>query len=326
MKVEHTTNTITPSHTGLVFASKKEADQKDLSNVVGRFDEKRREIALLDGTRAGDKYRALINAGLQVHLAKDDRNNYYITGLLDNISSMAKSNKSFSECSEAIEQGQTSELSTVDSDERPDILFKEFDAFMAEDNDSAMDLDFTLPSLKYEHRVGLYNEDKGTYTLREDVLDLLDEFSFHINENNEGVVARINPESLNGRTLLKLTNLLKKQEQDDDDELQEALDSNKVNFAELAIVKSLLSRLRLARKHGDIMASDEAETELSELIAQYSKASPPACGIDKVKRIAQSILGDKPEAMEESQSAHTVQCIQSILEQDGVQLRGQQYA
>ncbi|MBE4278851.1 hypothetical protein CGJ43_00060 [Vibrio parahaemolyticus] len=215
MRVEHTTNTIKPSHTGLVFANKQDADKKDLSNVVGRFDEKRREIALLDGTQAGDKYRALINAGLQMYLQKDDRNNYYITNLLDNINSMTKTDKSFSDYySEAIEG---SELSTVDRDERPDILFKEFDAFMAEDNESAMDLDFTLPSLKYEHRVGLYNEDSNVYTLREDVLDFLDDFSFHIDENEEGVVARINPESLKGRTLLKLTNLLKKQEQDEDE-------------------------------------------------------------------------------------------------------------
>ncbi|HFQ4938121.1 TPA: hypothetical protein ACGUTZ_000547 [Vibrio vulnificus] len=321
MKVEHTTNTIKPSHTGLVFASKKEADQKDLSNVVGRFDEKRREIALLDGTRAGDKYRALINAGLQIHLQKDDRNNYYITNLLDNISSMAKTdNKSFSDYySEAIEdKSQASELSTVDSDERPDILFKEFDAFMAEDNESAMDLDFTLPSLKYEHRVGLYNEDQGTYTLREDVLDLLDEFSFHIDEQEGGVVARINPESLNGRTLLKLTNLLKKQEQDDDDELQEALDSNKVNFADLQIVKSLLTRLNLARKHGDREALDEAETELNELITQYEQAVPPAYGIDKVKAQISGNVSETKVGLKES--------IHDILEREGIKLRGFQYA
>ncbi|MFS1420513.1 hypothetical protein BCU26_016705 [Vibrio splendidus] len=283
MKVEQQTNEITPAHNGVVFLNKEASDKKDLQNTIGRFDETRKAIAFLKGTPNGDKWKALMDGGFQIHLAKDDRNNYYVTDLLDTISKTGIHET----------EGETADVTKTDDltdGDRPELVFKEEKDFLEQDVDSAMDIDFTTENLNYEHRVGLYNEDANTYTLREDVKDLLDEFEFNIDENEDGVVARIAPESVKARSLLKLVNLLKNQEQDDADDLQEALDSNKVQFDEMDSVKQLLRRLSLCQKHGDIEESDEAEVELNELIKQYKESNPPAAGIDKVEAQRDSIL------------------------------------
>ncbi|MEZ8966370.1 hypothetical protein AB6E53_06720 [Vibrio breoganii] len=293
MKVEQQSQNITPAHDGVVFANKQDADKKDMSKAIGRFDAPRRSIVFVKDNGLGTKYKALADNGFQIHLAKDDRNNYFITDLLDNISK--------SGMHESVSTGEDSDIENKDnfkddegnSSDRPDLVFKEESDFMEQDIDDAMDLDITTESLNYEHRVGLYSESGNSYTLREDTKDLLDEFEFNIDENEEGVVARIAPESMNARKLLKLVNLLKKQEQDDEDELQEALDSNKVSFDNLPIVKSLLRRLSLAQKHGEQEESDDAEIELNELIKQYSESNPPATGIDKVEQERSDILTKK---------------------------------
>ena len=301
MKVEQQTNEITPAHSGVVFLNKEASDKKDMQNTIGRFDETRKAIAFLKGTPNGDKWKALMDGGFQIHLAKDDRNNYFITDLLDNIS------KSGIHESESVDIEKTDNFKDDEgnSSDRPEIVFKEESDFMKQDIDDAMDLDFTTENLNYEHRVGLYNEDANSYTLREELKDLLDEFEFNIDENEEGVIARIAPESINARKLLKLVNLLKKQEQADEDELQEALDSNKVSFDSLPIVKSLLRRMSLAQKHGEQEESDDAEIELNELIKQYSESNPPATGIDKVEQERDDILTKKESSTDANGNAYT---------------------
>ncbi|OEE60124.1 hypothetical protein [Vibrio splendidus] len=289
MKVEQQSQNITPAHAGVVFANKQDADKRDMSKAIGRFDAPRRSIVFVKDNGLGTKYKALADNGFQIHLAKDDRKNYFITDLLDNIAKTGMHESVSGEYSD-IENKDNFKDDEGNSSGRPDIVFKEESDFMEHDIDSAMDLDFTTENLNYEHRVGLYNEDASSYTLREDVKDLLDEFEFNIDENEDGVIARVAPESLNGRKLLKLVNLLKKQEQDDDNELQEALDSNKVQFDSLEGVKHLLRRMALARKHGDIEESDEAEVELNELINQYNNSNPPAVGIEKVEAQRDGIL------------------------------------
>ncbi|MEZ8168150.1 hypothetical protein A152_0012600 [Vibrio tasmaniensis 1F-187] len=300
MKVEQHTAQMTPTHDQIVFANEHDAKQRDLSKAIGRFDAPRKSIIFVDDNSIGTKYKALMDNGFQIHLAKDDRNNYYITDLLDNIS---KAGENLG-VHESVDTGETADIESTDNntDERPELTFKEESEFLEQDIDSAMDLDFTTESLNYEHRVGLYNEDSNMYTLREDVKDLLDEFEFNIDENEDGVIARIAPESIKGRKLLKLVNLLKKQEQDDDAELKEAIESGRVQFDSLATVKQLLRRLALAQKHGDIEESDEAEVELNELINTYKQANPPAAGIEKVEVERDEILTPQVDESAKKQS------------------------
>lgn len=318
IKVEKVTTNPIVGHNAVVFANKQDSDNKDMSNAIGRYDNKRREIAFLDGTTLGKKYKALADAGFQLFIEPDARNNFYIVQVHDAISKLNKGSYADFALKESIEDVEDEnkeavELDKVDKQESDDednelgksdkhntdddnenqLEYVEEQEFMNKHIDSAMDLDFTTDNLKYEHRVGLYNELDNVYTLRDDTKEILDEFTFKVDENEDGVVARINPESLNGRKLLMLINLLKKQEQDDDDELKEALESDRANVAAFPIVKSLLSRMRLAQKHGDIEESEEAEVELNELISKYENANPPALGIDEIKKQRDDILSKK---------------------------------
>jgi hypothetical protein len=285
IKVEKLTDKMSPSHYSVVFASKQDSDNKDMSKAVGRFDEQRRAIALLN-TELGKKYKALMDGGFQVFLNKDIRDNFYITQVEDAIEHLKKGSYSDFAMQESIEDAEDENEEAVELDkvdkERPELEYVEEEEFLENHIDSAMDLDFTTENLKYEHRVGMYNEHDNVYTLRDDTKDLLNEFEFHVDENEDGVVARINNESINARVLLRLINLLKQQEQEDDEELQEALESNGVNVHALAGVQSLLKRLSLAQRHGDLDESDEVEQDLEEIIQKYEQANPPATGIDEL--------------------------------------------
>lgn len=308
IKVEKHTDRlkINPTHWNVVFASKQDSDTKDMSKAIGRFDETRREINLLN-TELGSKYKALMDGGFQVFLNKDARDNYYIAQVEDAIEHLKKGSYSDFAMQESIEsldntanKDDSVELARVDK-ERPELELEyvEEEEFLENHIDSAMDLDFTTEQLKFEHRVGMYNEHDNVYTLRDDTKELLDEFEFSVDENKDGVVARINNESINARVLLKLINLLKQQEQEDDEELKEALDSGRVNVHALAGVQSLLKRLSLAQRHGDLDESDEVEQELEEIIQQYEHANPPAIGIDELYDEIEEIMS---RDIKESQS------------------------
>ncbi|HDY7528530.1 TPA: hypothetical protein RQJ59_001788 [Vibrio vulnificus] len=328
IKVEQQTNTITPGHKFVVFLNKEASDKKDLAQTVGRFDETRRAIAFLDGTPNGDKWKALMSGGFQIHLARDKDGNYYITDLIDNLSDI----KPYTE---------SSDLDDIEQqiDSRPELVYKEEKEFLEQDIDSAMDLNFTTNDLGFEHRVGLYNEEFSTYTLREDVKDFLEDFSFSIDENDEGVIANIDNSSINPRKLLLLVKLLKKQEQEDDEELREAIEAGRVQVDSLAEVKSLLRRLALAQKHDEIEESEDAEIELNQLLAQYREANPPARGIEQVEAKRDEILtkskeveqvqihDEEAESLDEELKHDSAKAMDamSILEASGIQIRGQQY-
>ncbi len=286
MKVERQANEMTPSHKGVVFANEQTARQKDMTQVIGRFDEPNESIVFINDNALGTKYKALMNSGMALHLAKDDRNNYYVTDLLDNI---AKTGMHEATEIDDYKQQKNDVEQEHEREERP-LIYKTEQEFIEQDIDSAMDLDFTTEDLKFEHRVGLYNEDANSYTLREDVEDLLDEFEFDVDEQDDGVVARIANESVNARKLIQLIRLLKQQEQEDEEELKEAIESDRVQVNALSKVKSLLKQLRLAQRHGDIEESEEAELELNELLDSYRDANPPAKGIDKVEKERDDIL------------------------------------
>ncbi|ELP6122756.1 phage tail tape measure protein [Vibrio vulnificus] len=288
MKVEQQTNEITPSHKGVVFANEQTAKQKDMTQAIGRFDEPRRSIVFINDNGLGTKYKALMSNGMALHLTKDDRNNYYVTDLLDNISKTGlNENKETDEYDSA--DIDKVDANTDEDDQRP-VIYKEEQDFLEQDIDSAMDLDFTTEDLGFEHRVGMYNEHTNTYTLREDVKDLLDEFEFDIDETEDGVVAHVLNESINARKLIQLIRLLKQQEQEDENELKEAIESDCVQVNALAKVKSLLNHIRLAQKHGDVKESDGAELELRELLDSYRDANPPANGIEKVEAELDDVL------------------------------------
>ena len=329
IKVEQQITKTSPAHSGVVFLNKEASDKKDMSDTVGRFDETRKAIAFLSGTPNGNKWKALMDGGFQIHLARDKDGNYYITDLIDNLSDVQQYTES--------DNGVDIEQIDIDSEDRP-LVYKEEKEFMEQDIDSAMDLNFTTNDLGCEHRVGLYNEEHSTYTLREDVKDFLEDFSFSIDENDEGVIANIDNSSINPRKLLLLVKLLKKQEQEDDEELKEAIETDRVQVDSLAAVKSLLRRLSLAQKHGEIEESEDAEIELNQLLAQYRDANPPAQGIEKVeaerdeiltksKEVEQAQPDEETESLDEKLKRDSAKAMDamSILEASGIQIRGQQY-
>lgn len=330
IKVEQQADAITPEHKFVVFLNKEASDKKDLTQTVGRFDETRRAIAFLDDNQNGTKWKALMNGGFQIHLARDKDGNYYITDLIDNLSDVQQYTES--------DNGVDIKPIDIDSEDRP-LVYKEEKEFLKNHNDGAMDLDFTTNDLRFEHRVGLYNEIDNVYTLREDVKDFLEDFSFSIDENDEGVIANIDNSSINPRKLLLLVKLLKKQEQEDDEELKEAIEADRVQVDSLAAVKSLLRRLALAQKHGEIEESEDAEIELNQLLAKYRDANPPAQGIEKVEAERDEILtrpkeveqtqapDEETESLDEKLKRDSTKAMDamSILEASGIQIRGQQY-
>lgn len=325
---------ITTLHANVVFPSKKVAETRDMKASIGRFHPETQAITFFDDHQHGTKFKALRDNGFEIHLTKNNDGNWYVD--IDSVIAKIRDR----EITESLtDNDEDLEYDRQKVGNRPELVYKEENDFLEQDNDAAMDLSFTTDDLGFEHRVGLYNEIENTYTLREDVKDLLEDFSFSIDENDEGVVANIDNSSINPRKLLLLIKLLKKQEQEDDEELREAIETDRVQVDSLAAVKSLLRRLALAQKHGEIEESEDAEIELNQLLAKYRDANPPAQGIEKVEAERDEILtkskeveqaqtpDEETESLDEKLKRDSAKAMDamSILEASGIQIRGQQY-
>lgn len=115
IKVEKLATQPIKGHSNVVFASKQDADEKDMSRAIGRFDDKRREIALLTGTTLGNKYKALIDSGFQLFLKRDNRNNFYIAQVEDAINHLKPSSYSDFSMQESMKDNSNKESDITES-------------------------------------------------------------------------------------------------------------------------------------------------------------------------------------------------------------------
>ncbi|MEZ9347256.1 hypothetical protein AB4166_10435 [Vibrio splendidus] len=201
MQVKQTRPSLVAGHSKLIFKSLADLERKDLTNVIGRFDGNETASFLVDGA-SGQKFNALFNHGVAIHLAKGSDGNYYLTDLIDNVS--------FVEMYERVnldEQALNESINYLPEDD--------FVIHLAESNDcdSYIPLVFTTNALQHEFTIGHISGDRFTLN------DGLPYFDFAVDEveTDDGeIVAYVDNSSLNGRTLLELTN--KFRELDDDDE------------------------------------------------------------------------------------------------------------
>ncbi|MEZ8863380.1 hypothetical protein AB6E85_25755, partial [Vibrio sp. 10N.247.311.51] len=85
MQIKQTRPSLVVGHSKLIFRSLADLTRKDLTNVIGRFDGNETASFLSDGA-LGQKYQALYDNGVAIHLAKGRDGNYYLTDLVDDIS------------------------------------------------------------------------------------------------------------------------------------------------------------------------------------------------------------------------------------------------
>ncbi|MEZ8945185.1 hypothetical protein AB6E30_14145 [Vibrio sp. 10N.247.311.12] len=213
MQIKQTRPSLVAGHSKLIFKSLADLERKDLTKVLGRFDGKETASFLSDGS-LGQKYLALHNNGVAIHLAKGSDGNYYLTDLIDNVSFV-----------EPI--GSTKKYEHVNFNENAldeSIGYLPKDDFLihlseSNDSDSYIPLVFTTNALQHEFTIGHISGDKFTLD------DGLPHFDFTVNEveNDDGeIVAYVDNASLNGRTLLELTNKFKALDVDDEPVISES--------------------------------------------------------------------------------------------------------
>ncbi len=206
MQIKQTRPSLAVGHSNLIFASLDHLKRKDLTNVIGRFDGNDTASFLSDGA-LGQKYQALHNNGVAIHLAKGTDGNYYLTNLVDGISH--------------VEMYESVNLNEKALDESISYLPEDgFLVHLAESNDSDnyIPLVFTTKALDHEFTIGHISGDKFTLD------NGLPYFDFTVNEveTNGEIVAYIDNASLNGRTLLELTNKFRELDSDDEPVISES--------------------------------------------------------------------------------------------------------
>ena len=207
MQIKHTRPSLVVGHSKLIFRSLADLKRKDLTNVIGRFDGIETASFLSDGS-LGLKYQSLHNNGVAIHLAKGTDGNYYLTNLVDDISH--------------VEMYESVNLNDKALDESISYLpERDFLIHLSEsnDSDSYIPLVFTTKALDHEFTIGHISGDKFTLD------NSLPYFDFTVNElTNDGgeIVAYVDNSSLNGRTLLELTNKFKALDADDEPIISES--------------------------------------------------------------------------------------------------------
>ena len=206
MQIKQTRPSLVAGHSNLIFKSLADLERKDLTNVIGRFDGKETASFLSDGS-LGQKYQALFNNSVAIHLAKGTDGNYYLTNLVDDISH--------------VEMYESVNLNEKALDESISYLPEDgFLVHLAESNDSDnyIPLVFTTKALDHEFTIGHISGDKFTLD------NGLPYFDFTVNEveTNGEIVAYVDNVSLNGRTLLALTNKFRELDSDDEPVISES--------------------------------------------------------------------------------------------------------
>ncbi|PMG06830.1 hypothetical protein BCV02_00640 [Vibrio breoganii] len=207
MQIKQTRPSLVAGHSKLIFKSLDDLKRKDLTNVIGRFDGNETASFLSDWS-LGQKYQALYDNSVSIFLAKGTDGNYYLTDLVDNISDV--------EMYESVnlnEKALNESISYLDE--------SEFLSHLSEsnDSDSYIPLVFTTNALQHEFTIGHISGDKFTLN------DGLPYFDFTVNEveTDDGeIVAYVDNASMNGRTLLELTNKFKALDADDEPVISES--------------------------------------------------------------------------------------------------------
>ncbi|MFA0435935.1 hypothetical protein AB4554_06925 [Vibrio breoganii] len=219
MQIKQTRPSLVAGHSKLIFRSLADLTRKDLTNVIGRFDGNETASFLSDGS-LGQKYQALYNNGVAIHLAKGSDGNYYLTDLIDNVS--------------FVETYTNVNLNEQALDES--ISYLPEDGFLihlseSNDSDSYIPLVFTTNALQHEFTIGHISGDKFTLN------DGLPCFDFIVNEieSDDGeIAAYVDNTSLNGRTLLELTNKFRELDVDDEPVISES-HSNQNDMVQMAL-------------------------------------------------------------------------------------------
>ncbi|WP_274020000.1 hypothetical protein [Vibrio parahaemolyticus] len=261
----------TPAHQNVVFVDKQSANERDMTRAIARFDEDSGSIAFLDDKGLGNKYKSLFESGFGLHVNKTDKGAFYVASV-DDVINM---NESVLDCVEYVEY----------------VAPDEFCRYLAESqNDSILDLDFTHKNLEFTHVVGYVAPD-GKFTLRPEIASLITS-DFTIFQNDDGESFDIDLTTLSAAETVNIIKFLKNTElKRKEHEISESLSGVQVDVT--AETKSLLSSLRLARRHGDNDAVKETTSELNQILDSYEKASPPASGINAVRKEMKEILKDR---------------------------------
>ncbi|PMG55974.1 hypothetical protein [Vibrio splendidus] len=208
MIIKQTRKDLVTNHNNIIFQSIADLKRGDLSKAIGRADEHGNAVFLSDGAGGGGtKFQALHDNGMQIHLAKGSSGNWYITDLIDDISD--------------VEMYESVNLNEQALNESINYLPEDyFLVHLAESNDcdSYIPLVFTTNALQHEFTIGHISGDKFTLD------NGLPYFDFTVNEveTNGEIVAYVDNASLNGRTLLELTNRFKALDDDDEPVISES--------------------------------------------------------------------------------------------------------
>ncbi|PMG83561.1 hypothetical protein [Vibrio breoganii] len=206
MIIKQTRKSLVTNHNNIIFQSIADLKRGDLSKAIGRADEDGNAVFLSDGA-GGTKFQALHDNGMQIHLAKDSSGNWYITDLIDDISHV-----------EMYESVNLNEQASTSINYLPEDNFL---VHLAEsnDSDSYIPLLFTTNALQHEFTIGHISGDKFTLD------NGLPYFDFAVDEveTDDGeIVAYVDNSSLNGRTLLELTNKFRELDVDDEPVISES--------------------------------------------------------------------------------------------------------
>ncbi|MEZ9669020.1 hypothetical protein AB4262_04430 [Vibrio breoganii] len=211
MIIKQTRKSLVTNHNNIIFQSIADLKRGDLSKAIGRADDDGNAVFLSDGA-GGTKFQALHDNGMQIHLAKDSSGNWYITDLMDNLSDVDQYTESHDRDVESMKALNES-ISYIDE--------SEFLSHLSEsnDSDSYIPLVFTTNALQHEFTIGHISGDKFTLN------DGLPYFDFTVNEveTDDGeIVAYVDNASMNGRTLLELTNKFRELDADDEPVISES--------------------------------------------------------------------------------------------------------
>ncbi|MFB1075413.1 hypothetical protein [Vibrio diabolicus] len=207
MQIKQTRPSLVKGHGKLIFKSLADLERKDLTNVIGRFDGNETASFLVDGA-SGQKFNALFNHGVAIHLAKGSDGNYYLTDLIDNVS--------FVEMYERVNLDEQALNESINYLPERDFLIHLSES---NDSDSYIPLVFSTNALQHEFTIGHISGDRFTLN------DGLPYFDFAVDEveTDDGeIVAYVDNASLNGRTFLELTNKFRELDADDEPVISES--------------------------------------------------------------------------------------------------------
>ena len=263
-------------HAGLVFDNEESAEKRDMNKTLGRFEPEHSAIAFFDDHSVGTKYRALYRNGYGLYLKANKDGNYFvdtspIKGVMEQVNEAAKQR----------------EVDLESLDFEPMLVDEQ--EFFKHDNDGAVDITFTTPQLKHEHRLGLLNASTGRYTLRPDLINELDDFEYSLEEHDGNVYASIAPTSIAATKLVKLLDVLK---QEDVEEINEDIERDKVYAPALSGIKSMLKALQVAKRLGDVDAVTELAKDIEQELGELEQGDVD--GADEVRaeiqRVTESVV------------------------------------